>query len=603
MPFDDTGADFLLQPAKHGGKQRILGPQHSQALQNVALGGCAVLMVFLALFLISGPFEYGSTKSRPILAVVGLLLAAALAAFWGLGKATKVPLSQRKILLVIILGFAISTRLVALFTCPILEIDYYRYIWDGKVVAEGLSPFQHSPAQVLESRPGTHAPLERLAALSMRSESNHIIVGRIHYENYTSIYPPVSQLVFAATMKWIPDSASVEAHIFAIKFALVLFDLATLMLIYWLLVLFKVHPGWLITYAWNPLVIKEIANGGHLDSIATFFLILSLWAVVRWTVAERASKWSKMWMAVGGATALALGVGAKLFPVVLFPALVIIIAKRSWLSAGLFAAVFGLVTWVSILPMYQPGGYRTRLQHESGGIGEVTVAANEEQAKKTQGGGAASRDGLVGFFSSWRMNDPVFSTIYLNLKHYQRDANCPWFVITSGNWRNQFFQWWQQRQLGGEDPAFWATKLFTLGLFAIVYGWQLVVLYRVEWTTERWLAVLPRRLLWIMALFLLIQPTVNPWYFVWIAPLACFSKNRGWIIASGLLMLYYARFWFKSLSGTFELAGCHYSGAGLFDHGFVFLEFGLIFGAVLYFCFYERQNKKMLINSGDGIRE
>ncbi len=584
MLFDDADSDFLPCEAKHRDEYANLGGLHSKVLRYVILCGLAVLVIFSVLFVICGPFEYGSDKTRPTLAVVGLLLAAALAAFWGLGSATKVPASQRRKLLLIVFAFAISTRLVALFTCPILEIDYYRYIWDGKVAAQGVSPFQFSPAQVLEARPGSNSPLERLASLSMRSESNHTILTRVHYENYTSLYPPVSQLVFAATMKWFPDSASTEAHVFAIKFALVLFDVATLVLVCRLLALLKFHPGWLIAYAWNPLVIKEIANGGHLDSIATFFLVLSLWAIVRWTVARSAK--SQSWFVVTGAAALGCGVGAKLFPVVLFPALVVVVAKRSWLSASLFSAVFVVVSCLALLPMYLPS------------VTGASVVASEGQLKRTESGGAASQDGLVGFFSSWRMNDPVFSTVYLNLKNDQQEMHRPWFVVTSRNWRNQFVRLCQRAGLGGENPAFFVTRLLTLSLFAIFYAWQLMKLHRAELSTGSSPKGLLRYLTWVMALFLLIQPTVNPWYFVWVAPLVCFSNNRGWIIASGLLMLYYARFWFKSLSGTFEFGGFQFSGVQLFDHCFVFVEFGLICIAVLYFCFCDGQNEWELDSSG-----
>ena len=119
-----------------------------------------------------------------------------------------------------------------------------------------------------------------LAAISVETESNHTILKRIHYGEYSTIYPPVSQAVFFMTMKWFPATASVEAHIVFIKSVLVIFDLLVLALVVGLLRQMKIHIGWLILYAWNPLVVKEIANGGHLDSIAVFFMMLSIFCLL-----------------------------------------------------------------------------------------------------------------------------------------------------------------------------------------------------------------------------------------------------------------------------------------------------------------------------------
>ena len=56
------------------------------------------------------------------------------------------------------------------------------------------------------------------------------------------------------------------------------------------------------------------------------------------------------------------------------------------------------------------------------------------------------------------------------------------------------------------------------------------------------------------------------------------TKNRGWILAGGLLLVYYSRFWFESLPESFEIAG--YSGVGLFDHGVAWIEFAAVIGVL-----------------------
>ena len=157
----------------------------------------------------------------------------------------------------LIVCIAISLRAIGLFTTPILEIDYYRYIWDGKVAAEGVSPYSHSPARILKAELTSESSYQQVVALSTESESNFVILQRIHFADYRTIYPPVSQFVFSTAMKWFPHTASVQAHIVWIKAVMVLFDLLTMGVIFLLLKRLDFHQGWLIAYAWNPLVIKD----------------------------------------------------------------------------------------------------------------------------------------------------------------------------------------------------------------------------------------------------------------------------------------------------------------------------------------------------------
>lgn len=50
----------------------------------------------------------------------------------------------------LVLGFALLFRVVLLWSDPIQEDDFYRYLWNGKVVASGLNPYRFAP-QIVES--------------------------------------------------------------------------------------------------------------------------------------------------------------------------------------------------------------------------------------------------------------------------------------------------------------------------------------------------------------------------------------------------------------------------------------------------------------------
>ena len=39
--------------------------------------------------------------------------------------------------------------------------------------------------------------------------------------------------------------------------------------------------------------------------------------------------------------------------------------------------------------------------------------------------------------------------------------------------------------------------------------------------------------------FLILTPTLHPWYLTWIIPFLCFNKNRAWLVLTGTVICYY----------------------------------------------------------------
>ncbi len=543
---------------------------------RVGFAGVGQIVLLAIISCIHSSSEDGSQFGRPSIIVPLLLIAGTALAFLALRFALRIKKSQKPLLcLVVCVG--ISLRAIGLFTTPILEIDYYRYIWDGKVSAEGLSPYSYSPARILENEPSSELSYRHAVALSTKSESNFTILQRVHFADYRTIYPPVSQIVFAAAMKWFPHTASVQAHIVLIKAVMVLFDLLTMWLVFLLLKRLDFHLGWLITYAWNPLVIKEIANSGHLDSIVSFFILASVYLVTQWTIQEKSRR--KLGLSLLSGVALGLGVGAKLFPIVLFPALFCTIARSRWSMAAWFALSFVATSFLCLWPMYQA---ISNVGHEASSVSTVSKQAV-----------ADGKEGLSSFLTQWRMNDVIFSGIYFNLKPDNPDevdnrTGSPWFVVSSNEFRKQATRWWQSIGFGGTRPAFMLTRIVTMILFALFYVWQLIGIY---WEREFETGVNFKRLTWIAVVFLFLQPTVNPWYWIWVAPLACLARDARWLLVAGCLLTYYCRFWFKTIEGTYHFAGTDYSGERLFDHGLAWIEFACIVAVVVWFYFSNRKRQ------------
>lgn len=251
----------------------------------------------------------------------------------------------------VIVVFTLAFRLLLLFSEPIQEVDAYRYLWDGQAVVAGVNPFHFSPQQVLDADFDADLPddLHRLVELRDRSPARAEILQRVHFGGLTTVYPPVSQAVFALAAAVTPESATVHTHLLVMKTLIVAFDVATFGMLILLLRFVNRPPEWSIIYAWCPLLMKEFANSGHLDSIAVFVTTAAIYCAVRGlfpnAAADQRARTTK-WL-LAASLLLALGVGAKIYPAIFAPLLIV----STWRRAGFRTAAVGAVVFVSVSAM------------------------------------------------------------------------------------------------------------------------------------------------------------------------------------------------------------------------------------------------------------
>ena len=221
-----------------------------------------------------------------------------------------------------IVGAAVFGRAILLFTHPVLEDDFWRYLWDGRVLAHGLNPYSYKP-------------LDR--ALDFLNTSYRHQIG---WKQYGTIYPPVSIFVFALAYLLSPDS------LLALKMILSGFDMATGLLVAAWMRSKSISLKWSALYFLNPLVLKEIANSGHLDSIAVFFSVASGLCLAK-SIIERGS--AKLTFAAW--VLLAISIASKIYPVVLIPLFFKLSGRWRWWCA----CAFLLLLLVLYAPVFLAG--------------------------------------------------------------------------------------------------------------------------------------------------------------------------------------------------------------------------------------------------------
>ena len=533
----------------------------------------AIVLVgaYAALAALSFRFALGSQPTeRPVPAVLGVLGFAFLCYLIAIRVALSVRGRTR--LLVVILLTSVLIRAVSLFSWPILEIDIYRYVWDGAVTLERTSPYRYSPEQVLLGTPDGRLPedLRRLVELRDRSTALNTILSRIHYGKLPTPYPPVSQAAFALAVLVTPAGAGVLAHILVMKTVFVLFDLATVVVVIGLLLLAGKHLGWSVAYGWCPLVVKEIANTGHLDSLAVFLTTLALYFAVKPLARPAHTNPKRKRGPALAAVLLALAVGAKLYPLVLAPLFVLIWSRtRGWrwamIAATTFLATAIIVLW-PMLPVETAGTPPDARQAVAdGAVPPLPVDTTEVEPQDPSGG-------LKAFLRRWEMNDFLFLLVVENLKPGTdvQAARRPWFSIVPEHWKATLVSISSRRlALAQSEAPFVLARLIT-GIVFVFIGGSLLWKARRSDDPAVWLRVAFLTLAWLW----LLSPTQNPWYWTWALPLVMFAGSRAWLAVSGLTMIYYLRFWLIYHWPTPPLLGTPYGGAAFFDFVVIWVEFG-----------------------------
>ena len=256
------------------------------------------------------------------------------AGFIYLGLIALIPrLKSHQHVLWMLLIPGILLRVIIFPAAPIQEDDFYRYLWDGGVTAEGFNPYTTAPAELLpspflgsESDPVPNSPLQDLA-----EDAGPEIVGRINYPYVKTIYPPVAQAAFALSYKIKAWSLTTWRSV------LLVVEAISLLLLLVLLKSFSKNPLWAAVYWWNPLVISETINAAHMDVL----LLPALLATILFLQQKRPFV---------ATLALAVATAVKLWPALLIAPLLHSLSGTSHKTKVILFMLFGFCCALLLSP-------------------------------------------------------------------------------------------------------------------------------------------------------------------------------------------------------------------------------------------------------------
>jgi hypothetical protein len=253
---------------------------------------CAVITVTL---------HQGDDHSAPGRLLGGYALAWTLfaAAVW---TVRKVPARAATVL---VLAGAAAVAVAGLTAQPRTSNDMYRYAWDGRVQAAGISPYAHPPAapELAPLRDGWLFPARPACQGWGLTHTAEGLCVRINRPTVPTIYPPVAEgWFFAVHALSPPDSRHKPLQVGG---AVLAFG-TTLAL---LAVLRRRGdpqraPARAALWAWCPAVALEAVDNAHVDALGVLFVVLALGA---------ASAGTRRGALLGAAIAV------KLLPVLVLP--------------------------------------------------------------------------------------------------------------------------------------------------------------------------------------------------------------------------------------------------------------------------------------------
>lgn len=223
----------------------------------------------------------------------------------------------------LLVGLTILFRTVFLFAIPNLSQDFYRFIWDGRMLFEGINPYLFTPESFINAGKFPIAQAQEL----------YSGMGELNGSHYTN-YPPIKQ--FAFFISSLIAGKSILGSVIVMRLFIIAADIGILYFGKKLLEKLQMPIHYIFWYLLNPFIIIELTGNLHFEGVMLFFLVWSLYLL-------HSGKWQFT------AMVFALSVSIKLIPLIFLP---LFYQKLGFKKAMLFYTSVGIITLGFFLPFY-----------------------------------------------------------------------------------------------------------------------------------------------------------------------------------------------------------------------------------------------------------
>lgn len=215
--------------------------------------------------------------------------------------------------------FSVLFRLTLLFMLPNLSDDYFRFVWDGRLSAHGINPFSITPSAFMESR-------------QVAPGLDHQLFSVMNSQNYYTIYPPLLQFIFFVSVKLFPSN--IFGSVILMRLFIIAAEIGSIFLLSSILKQLNLPSKNILLYTLNPLVIMELTGNLHFEALMIFFLLLSVFLLMK----EQLTL---------SAIAFSLAICSKLLPLMLLP---LLLKRIGFQKSRWFYFICGTTSIIMFIP-------------------------------------------------------------------------------------------------------------------------------------------------------------------------------------------------------------------------------------------------------------
>lgn len=225
----------------------------------------------------------------------------------------------------ILTSISILFRLVLLFSVPNLSNDFYRFIWDGRMILLGYNPFLYLPNEIINT--------EIFSQLGRDAMELYYGQGSLSPGNYTC-YPPLNQFFFLISVLIFPES--IFGSIVVLRIFMILADIGTIYYGRKILKKLGLPQSNILLYALNPFIIIELTGNLHFEGITIFFLVLAIYLLLKNNLLK-------------SAILLAFAVSIKLIPLIFLPVFLRKLGQRGTVKYSLIVLMITVILFLPFL--------------------------------------------------------------------------------------------------------------------------------------------------------------------------------------------------------------------------------------------------------------